>query len=176
MVELANWVPEVAFSPFRGHLIWHCIFVFYINCVLSKDTISMYVKLKAIRLNKLDVRKLWTRTELMTSEFSVNGNGRGIRQKRCVTEENANNKQIRNVIWKKKCIVPALILLFLFANPKFPKNLMFVADSSLTWSPRSFKTNPSNGPFRNFTFELRQVTTCKRQITIVYWKFRWKHS
>ena len=68
----------------RGHLIWHCIFVFYINCVLSKDTISMYVKLKAIHLNKLDVRKLWTRTELMTSEFSVNRNGRGIRQKRCV--------------------------------------------------------------------------------------------
>ena len=95
----------------RGHLIWHCIFVFYINCVLSKDTISMYVKLKAIHLNKLDVRKLWTRTELMTSQLSVNWNGRGIRQKRCVTEENANNKQIRNVIWKKKCIVPALILL-----------------------------------------------------------------
>ena len=42
----------------RGHLIWQCIFVFYINCVLSKDTISVYVKLKAIRLNKLDVRKL----------------------------------------------------------------------------------------------------------------------
>ena len=104
----------------RGHLIWHCIFVFYINCVLSKDTISVYVKLKAIRLNKLDVRKLWTRTELMTSEFSVNRNGRGIRQKRCVTEENANNKQIRNVIWKKKCIVPAVIILFLFANQKFP--------------------------------------------------------
>ena len=35
-------------------------------------------------------------------------------------EENANNKQIRNVIWKKKCIVPALILLFLFADQKFP--------------------------------------------------------
>ena len=42
----------------RGLLIWHCIFVFYINCVLSKGTISVYVKLKAIRLNKLDVRKL----------------------------------------------------------------------------------------------------------------------
>ena len=104
----------------RGLLIWHCIFVFNINYVLSKGTISVYVKWKAIRLNKLDVRKLWTRTEFMTSEFSVNRNGRGIRQKRCVTEENANNKQIRNVIWNKKCIVPALILLFLFANQKFP--------------------------------------------------------
>ena len=73
-------------------LIWHCIFVFYINCVLSKDTISVYVKLKAIRLNKLDVRKLCTRTELKTLQLSVNRNGSGIRQKQGVTEENANNK------------------------------------------------------------------------------------
>ena len=73
-------------------LIWHCIFVFYINCVLSKGTISVYVKLKAIRLNKLDVRKLCTRTELKTLQLSVNRNGSGIRQKQGVTEENANNK------------------------------------------------------------------------------------
>lgn len=89
--------------------------------MLSKDTISRYVKLKAIRLNKLDVRKLGTRTELMTSEFSVNRNGRGIRQKRCVAEENANNKQIRNVIWKKKCIVPALNYFFCLQTKNFPK-------------------------------------------------------
>ena len=89
-------------------LIWHCIFVFYINCVLPKDTISVYVKLKAIRLNKLDVRKLWTRTEFMTSQLNDNRNGSCIRQKKGVTEENANNKQIRNVIWKKKCIVYCL--------------------------------------------------------------------
>ena len=52
----------------------------------------MYVKLKAIRLNKLDVRKLSTRTELKTSQLSVNRVGSGIRQKQGVTEENANNK------------------------------------------------------------------------------------
>ena len=73
-------------------LIWHCIFVFYINCVLSKGTISVYVKWKAIHLNKLDVRKLCTRTELKTLQLNVNRNGSGIRQKQGVTEENANNK------------------------------------------------------------------------------------
>ena len=74
-------------------LIWHCIFAFYINCVLSKGTISVYVKLKAKRLNKLDVRKLRTRTELKTSQLTVNRNGSGIKQKQGgVTEENANNK------------------------------------------------------------------------------------
>ena len=41
----------------------------------------------------------------MTWQLSVNRNGSGIRQKQGGTEENANYKQIRNVIWKKKCIV-----------------------------------------------------------------------
>ena len=40
--------------------------VFYINCLLSKGTI-VNVKFKTIRSNKLDFRKLWTRTELMAS-------------------------------------------------------------------------------------------------------------
>ena len=38
----------------------------------------MYVKLKAIHLNKLDARKLCTRTELKTLQLSVNRNGSGI--------------------------------------------------------------------------------------------------
>ena len=66
--------------------------------MLSKGTISMYVKLKAIHLNKLDVRKLRTRTELMISQLSVNRNGSGIRQKQCVTEENANNIQMEEKV------------------------------------------------------------------------------
>ena len=60
--------------------------------MLSKGTISVYVKLKALHLNKLDARKLCTRTELKTLQLSVNRNGSDIRQKQGVTEENANNK------------------------------------------------------------------------------------
>ena len=61
----ANQAPEVAFSPFRAPLrsrfalgLLSPKFDYnWINSVVSKETISVYVKLKITRLNKLDYAK-----------------------------------------------------------------------------------------------------------------------